>query len=190
MMRKALLLAALSVPLHHGVARAEGMPQFNPDTMANQVTWLVLVFGAMFLVMWKLVLPRLGSVIEERADRIADDLARAEELKDEADKARIAYEAVMAEADAKARALVGQAVEEMRGKDAAERADLARRTDEKVRGAEQRIAAARGAARDEIRAVAIDIASAVAAKVGGEKADAGMLAKAVDARIAAAGGAV
>ena len=54
------------------------MPQLNPVDWGPQLLWLLITFGILYLLMVHVALPRIGSVIEARAARIANDLAKAE----------------------------------------------------------------------------------------------------------------
>ncbi len=61
------------------------MPQLEQfDTYLSQVVWLVISFAILYVVMWKAALPRVADVLQERQERIDDDLERAEKLKSEA----------------------------------------------------------------------------------------------------------
>ena len=57
------------------------MPQLNPLDWGPQLIWLLITFGILYVLMVKVALPRIGSVIEARADRIAKDLAEADKLR-------------------------------------------------------------------------------------------------------------
>jgi len=59
-----------------------GMPQLNPEFWASQVFWLVLVFSILYLMIWKIFLPRITYSIENRKSRIVDDLNEAQKLKE------------------------------------------------------------------------------------------------------------
>ena len=68
------------------------MPQLDPTTFAPQLFWLVVTFVLLYLVMWKLVIPKIGEILQDRQIRIDNDLDKADHLKIEAEAAREAYE--------------------------------------------------------------------------------------------------
>ena len=80
-------------------------PPLDPDTFAPQLVWLALTFGLLYLILKRVALPRVGEVIEERADRVKRDLAQAEKLKTDTAAALADYEQALAEARAKANAI-------------------------------------------------------------------------------------
>ena len=89
------------------------MPQFDPSTFSTQIFWLVLTFLALYLVLWKVVLPRISSVLEQRQEKIEDDLGRAEKLKAEAEEVLADYKKSLDEARAGALADLKAAADEM-----------------------------------------------------------------------------
>ncbi len=147
------------------------MPQFDLSTAPGQIFWLVVVFVTMFLVMWRLVLPRMSSVMETRQKKIDDDLARAERLKSEAETVLADYERALSEARARA----GEAMKQAGDRAAAEAdkrveafsATLA----EKVKAAEARIATAERTARDNLTSIAVEAAGLATAKLLGVTPD-------------------
>ena len=60
-----------------------GFPPFQKDTFASQLLWITLAFVALYLLMSRVALPRIGSIIEDRKQRIASDFAEAERMKAE-----------------------------------------------------------------------------------------------------------
>ena len=88
----------------HGAAESHGggFPPFDSSTFASQLFWLALTFGFLYWFMSKVIVPRIGGILEMRQDRIAQDLDKAHELKAEADAAIAAYEQELAEAKASA----------------------------------------------------------------------------------------
>src|SRR5262249_61268584 len=73
-----------------------GFPPFNPHTFASQLLWLALIFLALYLLMSRIALPRLGSILEARCQRILDDLAAAQGFKEASDAARPAPQNALA----------------------------------------------------------------------------------------------
>ena len=61
------------------------MPQLNPDFFVSQLFWLVVTFSFLLVFLWRISLPRIGSVLEKRAKKINDDIATAKELQKEAE---------------------------------------------------------------------------------------------------------
>ena len=77
-------------------------PPFDASTFASQLLWLAITFGALYLLMARVVLPRIGGILEDRRDRIASDLDHAERLKQQSDQALASYERALADARANA----------------------------------------------------------------------------------------
>ena len=66
---------------HDGGSHGKVFPPLKFDTFAPQIIWLAIVFALLYAVLKRVALPRVGEVIEERADRIRRDLEAAEKLK-------------------------------------------------------------------------------------------------------------
>src|SRR5215813_5934869 len=77
-------------------------PPFQRDTLASQLFWFAITFVALYVLVAKYGLPRIGGIIDARRGRIASDLAAANRFKDEADAAMAAYEKALAAARARA----------------------------------------------------------------------------------------
>jgi len=59
-------------------------PPFDPATFASQILWLVITFGVFYMIMSRVIIPRLAGILEVRHDRISRDLDETERLKNEA----------------------------------------------------------------------------------------------------------
>ena len=88
--------AGTSVPASG--AHAKVFPPLDPSTFAPQLVWLALTLGLLYLLLKRVALPRVGEVIEERADRIKRDLEQAEKLKADTEAALADYEQALGEA--------------------------------------------------------------------------------------------
>ncbi|MGB2933282.1 MAG: ATP F0F1 synthase subunit B [Methyloceanibacter sp.] len=157
------------------------MPQLNPLDWAPQLIWLAITFGILYLLMKQVALPKIGSVIEMRRDRIASDLETAEKFRRETQEAIAAYEQALAEAKAKAHAIAQEARDRLKDEVAAERADLDRDLAAKSAEAETRIDAAKVSALKEVNAVASDTAAEIVRRLIGVAPAAPEIASAVAA---------
>jgi F-type H+-transporting ATPase subunit b len=149
----------LAVAAGPALAAEGGMPQLNFHDFPPQLIWLTISFVVLYVLMARVALPKVGAVLQMRADRIKDDLDRASSLKAETDTIIAAYEKALADARNHA-ATVSRDTAAALAQQAAERqtkvgAELAVR----VKAAEANIAAARANAMAEIQTVAADIAA-------------------------------
>jgi F-type H+-transporting ATPase subunit b len=143
------------------------MPQLEPLDWAPQLIWLVITFTILYLLMTYVALPRIGSVIDARMQRIADDLAAAETLRRETEEAIAAYEQALAEAKQRAHAISDEGRAKLKAEIEAERQKLEAQLAAKGAEAEARIADAKNAAMKDVNAVAADVASDVVRRLIG-----------------------
>ena len=61
------------------------MPQLNPEFFVSQLFWLVVTFSFLLVFLWRISLPRIGSVLEKREKKINDDITTAKELQEKAE---------------------------------------------------------------------------------------------------------
>ena len=135
------------------------MPQLNPLDWGPQLIWLLITFGILYLLMVHVALPRIGSVIEARAARIAKNLAQADKFRHETEEAIAAYEQALAEAKQKAHAIIEAGRAKLKAETAAERAKLDAELAKRGAEAEARITAAKTSAMREVSSVAADVAA-------------------------------
>ena len=160
-----------------------GLPQLNFGTFPSQIFWLVVGMVVLFWLMSKVALPRIASVLEERADAIASDLDQADEYRRKAEEAEKAYEQALADARAKAQDIANQTRAEIqKDVDAAiakADAEIAARAAE----GEKRIAEMRESAMASVEEVAVEAAEAVIDVMMPAAADAGAVKAAVQSRL-------
>ena len=143
------------------------MPQLDPSVFPTQLFWFAITFIALFLILWKVALPRVTEVRESRQMRIESDLERAESLKNEAEIALADYERTIAEATAKAQESVREASRKMSEDAERHRDALAAKLAEQLSDAEQRIADEKARAIGDIGMIAGDLAQAAASRLAG-----------------------
>jgi F-type H+-transporting ATPase subunit b len=152
-----------------GVGPHKTFPPLDPGTFVPQLFWLALTFGLLYLLVKRLVLPRVGAVIDERRERIQRDLAKAESLKVETEQALANYEQALGEARAKAGAIGKEMHERLAAEIDKERAKLDAEIAAKLAAAEARIAQSKARAMTGVGEIAGDTAGAIVARLLGKE---------------------
>jgi len=147
------------------------MPQLQIGDFAPQIVWLAITFIGLYLFLAKVALPKVGSVLDERAARIAADLAEAQRLKTETEQAIAAYEQALAEARAKAKAIIQQNQAELAKTLDAERAKVEQMLAAKTAAAEAEIETLKASSLGDIERIAAETAEAIIQQILGTPAN-------------------
>jgi len=171
-----LVLAGLPAAAH-----AAGMPQFDVSSFDSQIFWLVVSFALLYVLMSRLVLPRIGHTIEAREAKIQADLAAAQQANDAARAAAAAQDKALAEARGRAHETIHGAAEAAAAETAAGLNAVGSKLAETIAAAERRIGEQRLQALDGLTSLATEITTSILGKLVGA-ADGGQ----VTAKVAAA----
>jgi len=160
-------------------ADAPGFAPFETWHYASQIFWLVIFFSILYFVLSRFILPKLGSVIEERESTIADDLDDAARMNEQALEAQKAVEVSIAEAQAKARETASKARTKIDQGIAEATAKVDAELDDKLNEAETRIAQLREETMQNVGDIASEAANSMLARFGtsASKADLGKAVK-------------
>ena len=154
-------------------------PPLDQSTYPSQLFWLVIFFAALYFLMSRLVLPKIGGILETRKNRIEGDLARAAALKDETEKAIASYQKALADARGRATDIAKDTRDSVNAdiakKQAALDADLA----SKAADAEAKIAKSKAKAMESVDDIASETAAEIIAALTGGKATQADIAKAL-----------
>jgi F-type H+-transporting ATPase subunit b len=143
------------------------MPQFNPEWFASQLFWLAVTFIVLYLLMSRVALPRVAQILQERQEKVSDDLAKAERLKAEAQEIAESYEASLQEARSEAQKVLRQTGEEIAAEQAKRHEAYGQELNKKVEEAEARIETARAEALENLQGMAADVAQSATVKLIG-----------------------
>ena len=136
------------------------MPQLDPASFAPQLVWLFISFVALYFLLGRFALPKIGGVIKARQDRL-DDLSQAETYRKEAEQAMADYETALAEARVKAAEIIQEVRDATAAELAKQEAELEGKLSAQAAEAEARIQASREAALTGIQ----ETAEAVVAEI-------------------------
>jgi F-type H+-transporting ATPase subunit b len=158
-------------------------PPFEKDTFASQLVSLLIAFVALYLIVSRIVLPRVGGLLDARQNAIEGDLAEAQKLKDASDGALRAYEKELAAARSRAQAIGTETREKLNAASEAERKTLEQKLSLKLAEAEKTIASTREAAMINVRGIAAEAAAAIVQRLTGLAPDGKSVDSAVDASL-------
>ena len=161
------------------------MPQIEqlPFIFFSQLFWLAVVFGIIFFVVGRGMLPKIQGTVELRDAKIAEDLERAQAARAEAEGTEAEWRQRMDAARAEAARLAQEAKQASARETEAKVSAAADQINLKVESAEQRIREAVVSARAEVEAVAAEATQKMIARLTGIQVDRNEAAKAVKAEL-------
>lgn len=161
-------------------AEEEGtFPPFDPTFFASQLLWLAITFTALYLLMSRVIIPRIGGILEDRRDRIARDLDQAGRLKQQSEEAVASYDRALAEARSRAQKIAAEARDKAKVEAAARQAETEATLDGNLAAAEARIGAIKEKALADVGEIAGQAAEAVVERLLGSKPSGSELSAAV-----------
>ena len=83
-----------------------GMPQLNPEFWMAQIFWLILIFSILYLIIWRIFLPKITYSIENRKSRVINDLDEAQKLKENAEKKLNEYNKIIENSKREAKKII------------------------------------------------------------------------------------
>ena len=101
----AVCIASL-VYINRAFGSEAGMPQLNTEFWASQIFWLVLIFSTLYLIIWKIFLPKIIYSIENRKFRIVNNLDEAQKLKENAEKKLREYDEIIKKSKNEAKKII------------------------------------------------------------------------------------
>jgi F-type H+-transporting ATPase subunit b len=158
-------------------------PPFQTETFASQLVSLAIAFAALYLIVSRIALPRVGGLLDQRQKAIEGDVAEAQQMKEASDAALKAYETELASARARAQGIGADTREKLNAASEVERKRLDDRLSQKLAEAEKTIASTREAAMRNVRGIAADAAAAIVQRLTGVLPDGKSVESAVDASL-------
>jgi F-type H+-transporting ATPase subunit b len=104
---------ALTVYATQSFGAEAGMPQLNPEFWAAQIFWLLLIFSMLYIVIWKIFLPKITNSIENRKSKVVNDLNEAGKLKERAENKLKEYDEIIEQSKKEAKKIFQESVKEL-----------------------------------------------------------------------------
>ena len=140
-------------------AESGGMPQLNPECWFSQIFWLSITFGFMFVVLSKLVLPKISENLETRKAQISENIESAEKQRLESENKIKEYDKLILESKNEAKNYFNQAREKILKDVDKKRENLEKEINEEISKAEKEIEDLKNKSPDKVRKIAIETSS-------------------------------
>ena len=161
-------------------AESGGMPQLNPEFWVSQIFWLILTFGILYIVLSKLILPKISNNLESRKSKILENIEAAEKQREDSETKLKEYEKIISKSKLEAKTIFNQARERALRDINAKREVLDKQIDEEISKAEQEIKSLRDGAPDKINKIAIETSSELIQKLIGAEVNNSSISAIVD----------
>ena len=139
----------------------EGMPQLNPEYWYAQIFWLILIFSILYLIIWKVFLPRISNNIENRRLRIINDLNETEKLKENAEKKLKEYEKIIENSKKEAKKILQENQKKLENDLDKKKQILDEEINKEIKAAENEIMSLKKSSINSINKIAIEISSEI-----------------------------
>ena len=146
-------------------AESGGMPQLNPEFWVSQIFWLTITFGGLYLVLSKLILPKISANLESRKTQISDNIEAADKQRKESEAKLKEYEEIISKSKSEAKNIFYQARENALKDINSKREVLDKQIDNEIKKAEDEINQLRKNAPAKINKIAIETASELTKKL-------------------------
>ena len=161
-------------------AESGGMPQLNPEFWISQIFWLTLTFGILYIVLSKLILPKISDNLESRKSQILENIEAAEKQRQNSEEKLKEYEEIVSKSKMEAKNIFNQAREKALKDISAKKDILDKQIDDEIGKAEQEIKELQKGAADKINKIAIETSSELIQKLIGAEVNNSSISAIVD----------
>ena len=161
-------------------AESGGMPQLNPEFWFSQIFWLTITFGILYVVLSKLILPKISLNLELRKSQIQDNIEAAEKQRENSEAKLKEFDDIIAKSKLTAKKIYQEARENALGEINLKRETLDKQINEEINKAEQEIKILKKSAPEKINKIAIESTSELVKKLIGAEVNNSSISAIVD----------
>jgi len=148
-------------------AESGGMPQLNPEFWLSQIFWLTLTFGILYVVLSKIILPKISFNLESRKSEIQENIEAAENQRQKSESKLLEYNKILSKSKLEAKNIFKDAREKAMQDINSKKEVLNNQIDDEIKKAEQEIVLLKKTAPEKINKIAIDTSSELVQKLIG-----------------------
>ena len=161
-------------------AESGGMPQLNPEFWVSQIFWLLLTFGIMYLVLSKLILPKISKNLESRKSQISENIEAAEKHRESSDSKLKEYDDIVLKGKLEANNIFKEAREKVIKDINSKKENLDKQIDEEIKKTEQELESFKKSSPEKINKIAIETSTELLKKLIGAEVNNSSISAIVD----------
>jgi F-type H+-transporting ATPase subunit b len=161
-------------------AESGGMPQLNPEFWVSQIFWLAITFGVLYVILSKLILPKISTNLEMRKSQILENIEAAEKQREESEKRIEEYEKIVQTSKNEAKNYFKQAKEKVLKDINVKKEILDKELGQEVNKAESEIKSFRDSAPEKIKKIATETSADLLQQLIGTEANSSSISAIVD----------
>ena len=149
-----------------------GMPQLNPEYWVSQIFWVILIFGTLYVILWRTILPKINENLENRKSQILTDLDEAQELKNQSEKKISDYNMIISKAKQDAKKILDETRKKINLDIENKNNQFNLEIDKEIENAEKEIKTLKLSSIKDINKIAIEASSEIVRKIVGTEVNA------------------
>ena len=161
-------------------AESGGMPQLNPEFWISQIFWLTITFGVLYIVLSKLILPKISLNLELRKSQIQDNIEAAEKQRENSEAKLKEFDDIITKSKLRAKNIYQEAREKALKEINLKREALDKQIDEEIKKVDQEIKLLKKSAPGKINKIAIESASELVKELIGAEVNSSSISAIVD----------
>ena len=157
-----------------------GMPQLDPEFWISQIFWLTLTFGILYVVLSKLILPKISANLELRKSQIQENIEAAEKERKESESKLKEYDEIVLKSKLEAKNIFKDAREKVLKDINSKKETLDGQINEEIKKVEKEINLLKKSAPEKINKIAIETSSELVKKLIGAEVNNSSISAIVD----------
>ena len=149
-----------------------GMPQLNPDYWVSQIFWVILIFGTLYVILWRIILPKINENLENRKSQILTDLDDAQKFKDQSEEKLSEYNKILNQAKQEAKKILDGTRKKVNRDIENKKNQFNLEIDKEIENAEKEIKTLKLSSIKDINKIAIETSSEIIRKIVGTEVNA------------------
>ena len=149
-----------------------GMPQLNPEYWVSQIFWVILIFGTLYVILWRTILPKINENLENRKSQILTDLDDAQKFEDQSKEKLSEYNKILNQAKQEAKKILDRTRKKVNQDIKNKKNQFNLEIVKEIKNAEKEIKTMKLSSIKDINTIAIETSSEIVRKIVGTEVNA------------------